>query len=270
MILEKTIELVKQIYRYHKIVAPEITEVVIGLGYTGVEVAAYCYEPFLGVAQTLPNIIDNTNCSKIDFSGTLRERNITQLLGWSIGPPSLKKIIGIATLNAVSQHIFEIQNPYNEITEDIMSYLNINHNSSIMFIGFIEPMIKKASKITSFLTIVDDNPYIRQLSKRFSIKKDIRDLKENDLSVDVLFCTGSSLINNSLENILALFKKKASYIVLIGPTVSFIPDILFDSGVDIVGGFKIIDSKNSLKVLQEGGGMKDFKHYGRKFNFIKD
>jgi len=175
MILEKTIELVKQIYRYHKIVAPKVTKVVIGLGYTGVEVAAYCYEPFLGVAKTLSRIIDNTNCSKIDFSGTLTERNITQLLGWSIEPPSLKKIIGIATLNAVSQHIFEIQNPYNEITEDLMSYLKINHSTRIMFIGFIEPMIKKASKITNSISIVDDNPFIRQLSNKFSIKKDIRD-----------------------------------------------------------------------------------------------
>jgi hypothetical protein len=53
MIIEKTVELVKKIYKYHKIVAPKVTKVVIGLGYTGVEVSAYCYEPFLGLAYTL-------------------------------------------------------------------------------------------------------------------------------------------------------------------------------------------------------------------------
>ncbi|MFW9827265.1 MAG: hypothetical protein ACFFEY_06740 [Candidatus Thorarchaeota archaeon] len=34
-----------------------MTKVVIGLGYTGVEVTGYAYEPFLGLASTLPNII---------------------------------------------------------------------------------------------------------------------------------------------------------------------------------------------------------------------
>jgi len=270
MILEKTVELVKQIYKYHKILAPRITQVVIGLGYTGVEISAYCYEPFLGLAQTLPQVINGTDCSKIKFAGDLTEKTVTELLEWTTKPPSLEKIIGIATLNAVSQHILEIINPYNEIKKDLIRFLKINKQSKIIFIGFIEPMIKRIKKLTDFITIIDDNPFINQSSDRCLIKKNINELKEHELSVDVLFCSGTSLINNTLEDILSLFKRNANYIALIGPTVSFIPDILFDSGVDIVGGLKVNDSKSVLKVLQEGGGMKAFKQHCRKFNFIKD
>jgi len=270
MILEKTIELVKQIYKYHKILAPRITQVVIGLGYTGVEVSAYCYEPFLGLAQTLPQIINGTDCSKIKFAGDLTEKTVQELLEWTTKPPSLEKIIGIATLNAMSQHILEIINPYNEIKEDLIEFLNIKKQSKIVFIGFIEPMIKRVNKLTDSITIVDDNPFINQFSGNYLIKKNINELKESELSVDVLFCSGTSLINNSLVDILSLFKRKANYIALIGPTVSFIPDILFDSGVDIVGGLKVNSSKLVLKILQEGGGMKAFKQHCGKFNFIKD
>ena len=48
-----------------------------------------------------------------------------------------------------------------------------------------------------------------------------------------------------------------------------IPDILFEKGVDIVGGMEIVDSEATLRVLQEGGGTKLFKRYGKKYNLIK-
>ena len=111
VILEKTVELVIQIYRYRKIFPPKVTKAVIGLGYTGVEIQAYAYNPFLGLAYTLPSVIEKTNCSKINFAGTLTEKKLIDLLQWAYKAPSLEKIICIATLNAVSQHILEIINP---------------------------------------------------------------------------------------------------------------------------------------------------------------
>ena len=36
-----------------------------------------------------------------------------------------------------------------------------------------------------------------------------------------------------------------------------------------LGGMTFIDSKSTVKVLQEGGGTKYFKNFGRKYNFIK-
>ena len=54
MILENTVKLVLDIYKYHKIIPPRVSKVVIGLGYTGVELEALAYDPFLGLASTLP------------------------------------------------------------------------------------------------------------------------------------------------------------------------------------------------------------------------
>ena len=100
MILEKTVELIKQIYRYTKIFPPKITKVIIGLGYTAVEATTYGYDPFLGVAYSLPSVIKQINCSKIEFAGKLTNKSLDELLDWCCGAPSLKKIIGIATLHA--------------------------------------------------------------------------------------------------------------------------------------------------------------------------
>ena len=269
MILESTVKLVLDIYKYHKIIPPRVSKVVIGLGYTGVELEALAYDPFLGLAATLPAIIQSTNCTKIDFAGNLTNKSFKELMSWSYQPPSLERIIGIATLNAASQHILAVKSPYKEIEGDLVDFLKIKKDTKILFIGFMKPMIKKILNITKFINIIDNNPLIKSSYQNIPILNDINDLKESDLSGDILFCTGTSLINNTLEQILAVFRKKAKCIVLIGPTISFLPDILFDKGVDIVGGMTFSDSESTVKVLQEGGGTKYFKNFGRKYNFIK-
>ena len=269
MILENTVELVLDIYRYRKILPPKVSKVILGLGYTGVELISYAYDPFLGLASTLPKIIRSTNCTKIDFAGSLTNKSFKELMNWSYQPPSIEKIIGIATLNAASQHVLAVKNPYKEIKEDLLDFLKIKKETRITFIGFMKPMVRNILNRTKFIKIIDNNPVIKRIYHDIPILNDIDDLKESDLATDILFCTGTSLINNTLERILSVFRKQAKCIVLIGPTISFLPDILFDKGVDIVGGMSITNSESTIKVLQEGGGTKFFKKYGRKYNFVK-
>ena len=270
MILEKTCDLVLQIYKYRKIPPPRISNVTIGLNYTGVEIEALCYDPFLGLAQTLSSVVQETNCNKNDFAGTLTERSVFELMRWSQEEPSLKKVIGVATLNAVSQHLLEITNPYLAIQGDLVEYLKIDKDAKIIFIGLMEPIVKQVIKITKLITIVENNPLTSTTYGSFRVKREIDQLNNDDFPADVLFCTGTTLINNTLEDILSKFKKKAQKVVVIGPTASMIPDILFDYGVDVVGGMTIKNSSVALKVIKEGGGTKLFKQFGKKYNFIKE
>lgn len=270
MILEKTVELVNQIHTYRKILPLKVARVIIGLGYTGVEIHAYAFNPFLGLAYTLPSVIGKTNCSKIDFAGRLTEKSIEKLLKWAYKAPSLEKIIGIATLNAISQHLLKIMNPYKKLKVDLLKYLKIDKDTKIIFIGQITSLIQHVSKITKSIIIVENNPSKSPSLNKLSIKTNIDKLNKEELSTNILFCTGTALINDTMEEILALFRRNAQKIVVIGPTASMIPDILFDNGVDIVGGIKIVDYKSTIKVLQEGGGTKHFKEYGKKYNLIKE
>jgi uncharacterized protein (DUF4213/DUF364 family) len=270
MILEKTIDLIKQIYKIHKIIPPKITKVVIGLGYTGVEVTAYGHEPFLGLASTLSSIVNKSDCSKIEFAGSITNFHLSEVLNWAIAPPSIKKIIGIATLNGVSQHILRILNPYKKLEGNLLDFLEIDENTSITFIGLIKPLIREVRKKTQSITLTEDTIPIPPEFESYKNKRDINQIEIKDLSIDILFCTGTALINDTIERILEIFKNKARKIIMIGPSVSIIPDILFDYGVDIVGGMEIYDSIATIKILQEGGGTKFFKNYGKKYNLIKD
>jgi uncharacterized protein (DUF4213/DUF364 family) len=269
LILEKTVELVKQIYKYHKIMPPKVNKVIVGLGYTGVELLAYTFDPLLGLAQTLPQIIAKTNCSKIEFAGQLTKKKLIELLDWSFKTPSLEKIIGIATLNAMSQHILNVMNPYVNIESNLIDYLKINNNSIISCIGLIKPLVRELKEKTQKIAIVEENLSSQTPFKDLEVVANISHLKNDFLHPDILICTGTTLINNTIEDILTKFRQTAGIIILIGPTASMIPDILFDNGVDIVAGMKITDTEATIKVLQEGGGTKLFKKYGVKYNFIK-
>lgn len=269
MILEKTVELIKQIYKVHEIIPPKVTKVVIGLGYTGVEVSAYEIEPILGLASTLPSVVNTADCSKIKFAGKLTNKKLLELLEWSYLAPSLKKIIGIATLNAVSQHILRINNVYSKLKGDPLDCLEINQDTSITIIGLMKPFIRKLVKKTRKITLVEDTISAPKEFSEFIFLTNIDELEKEEISTDILFCTGTSLINNTIEKILNLFRKKTRKIIIMGPSVGMLPDVLFNHGVDIVGGMEITNSEETLKILQEGGGTKLFKKFGEKYNLIK-
>jgi uncharacterized protein (DUF4213/DUF364 family) len=134
----------------------------------------------------------------------------------------------------------------------------------------MKPLVRKLSKITKTITLVENSIPITTEFNEFKFRNNIEELNDNEFSTDILFCTGSSLINDTMEKILELFRNKARKIILIGPSASMIPDVLFETGVNIVGGMEIVDSEATLRVLQEGGGTKLFKQYGKKYNLIKE
>src|SRR4030042_1921625 len=70
---------------------------------------------------------------------------------------------------------------------------------------------------------------------------------------DVVGITGTSFINHTLEGLLNLCKK--AYIVIIGPTTPF-SSILFDHGVDVICGTKVIDSERLIRFISEGATFK--------------
>jgi uncharacterized protein len=69
---------------------------------------------------------------------------------------------------------------------------------------------------------------------------------------DVLLITGTTLINDTLEELLAL-AKPAARVTMVGPTVSLLPDAFLRRGADILGTVRITDPDAFLDMLAEGG-----------------
>ena len=71
---------------------------------------------------------------------------------------------------------------------------------------------------------------------------------------DVVGITGTSFINHTLEGLLAFCKR--AYVVMIGPTTPLSP-VLFDHGIDVICGTKVIDSGRLIRFISEGATFRE-------------
>ena len=67
---------------------------------------------------------------------------------------------------------------------------------------------------------------------------------------DIVAITGSAFINHTMERLLAACRPESTVMVL-GSTTPLSP-VLFDYGVDIISGTRVIDPKRALRCLSEG------------------
>ena len=87
---------------------------------------------------------------------------------------------------------------------------------------------------------------------------------------DIVIITGSTLSNNTIDNLLKDIPLHLQTIV-VGPTSSIIPDILFKYHVNIIGSTKILDSEKAFAIISEAGaGFHLFKNCAKKICLIND
>ena len=67
---------------------------------------------------------------------------------------------------------------------------------------------------------------------------------------DVVAVTGSAFVNHTIDDLLALCRPE-SYVVVLGPTTPLSP-VLFDYGVDVIAGARIVDEGAVLHCVSEG------------------
>jgi uncharacterized protein (DUF4213/DUF364 family) len=72
--------------------------------------------------------------------------------------------------------------------------------------------------------------------------------------------TGSTLVNNTLEHLLALVRPETR-VTIVGPTVGMLPDAFLAHGADILGCVRITEPDAFRDLLAEGGS--GYHFFGR-------
>jgi len=76
----------------------------------------------------------------------------------------------------------------------------------------------------------------------------------------VALITGATLVNNTLEELLALTRPDAR-VTVVGPTVGMLPDAFLARGADVLGCVRITEPDAFLDLLAEGGS--GYHFFGR-------
>jgi len=175
----------------------------------------------------------------------------------------LEKVAGVALLNAVSQYLlWYIHQDRYSINQDMDAFFILESEElqklKVVLIGYIAPLEEMLRDKVRELAIIERSPFTRG-----NALPDIATPRVLP-NADVVFITGSALINDTIDYVLAL-SRKAKIKVLVGPTAQILPDVVFKAGITHVASTRVIDIDNACKMLKLGGGTRSLVKCGEKY-----
>jgi uncharacterized protein (DUF4213/DUF364 family) len=214
------------------------------------------YYAWMGEAQTGMN----ERYADRDFAGM----NPLELMQYFNSEHEADRSLGLAAINAVSQSIFRRANFPLDTASNSMGELDIRENDHVGMIGFFPSLVRRLREQNIRVTVIEKKLHLVQSDELVNVSLDASEL----LSCNKILSTASTLLNNSVDEILE-YTKSAEVVVVVGPTAGFFPDPLFKRGVSAVGGSMIVDVELAISRLSSEQGLGDAarKYLIKKTNY---
>ncbi|MDY9927447.1 Rossmann-like domain-containing protein [Methanosarcina sp.] len=227
----------------------EVEDVRIGLAYTGVLLS----ENYGGVACT--PLYEFSCCPTLGFTETLKGKTADKVLELALSENPLEAAVGIATLNALSHMLRDLepehfQRSYSDILDLIIP------GDRVAMVGYFSPLVPKILKITGKLTVLEKREIESPKTRTLPSEK----AREVLTVSDVIILSASTLANRTFDELLSL-RGTAREVVLLGPSAPLYPAPFFSRGITAIMGTRIIDPLTMLTVVSEAGGTKKLHQY---------
>jgi len=168
--------------------------------------------------------------------GQLIGRSPLDLVDLYMSDDEAQRSIGLAAINAISQHLFHIAAYQLETTSDSMAQLAFSPGDHVGMVGLFPSLVKKLRVQNIDLTVIENKPHLVLVNDNYEVTLDVSRLHD----CNKILCTGAVLLNDTVDEVLD-HCRNADVIAMIGPTVSCLPDPLFARGVYVVGGTTVAD-----------------------------
>jgi len=157
----------------------------------------------------------------------------------------ISDMIGLASINAICQHVMrEINFPVDSAT-DSLGLLSVSEGDKVGMVGLFSGLINTIRKSGAELIIIERNDKLIRKFPDLPITSDTTRLS----TCNKIISTSTTVLNNSLDEILEHCPPGA-FISIVGPTAGYFPDPLFARGVVVVGGRVVKDGKSFLQLLE--------------------
>jgi len=152
------------------------------------------------------------------------------------GDDSVERALGLAAINAVTQHVFRRAGYEPDLAADSLGSLQPEPGDRVGMIGFFPPLVERVRAQGLPLTVVELRAELVKEEPGLSVTLDPKRLA----SCNKIVCTSTVLLNDTLEQILSNCRH-AEELALIGPSASCFPDPLFARGVTTLGGYWVLE-----------------------------
>jgi uncharacterized protein (DUF4213/DUF364 family) len=172
-----------------------------------------------------------------DFAGKYPQEFVPAFGG---GKP-VEEMIAMACINAICQQAMtELSIPLDHVT-DPFGLLAPGPGDIIGMVGLFGGLTARIKKTGAQLIVIEKDEALIGQGRSFQVSADAAELAK----CNKVLCTGTTVLNNSLDDILANLSP-GTFVSVVGPTVGYFPDPLFARGVDVAGGRVVADSREFL------------------------
>nr|HDN00684.1 hypothetical protein [Deltaproteobacteria bacterium] len=175
--------------------------------------------------------------------GELTKKTALEVVEYARSDNFLEASIGMAALNSLL-----------EVDEDRCVDLNAfdilaekGRGKNVCVVGHF-PFISRIRELAKRLWVIEKRPQEGDLPAGEA---------ENVLPIaDVVAITGTSFINNTVDDLLGLCRD--SFVLMVGAT-SPLSSVLFDYGVDMIAGSKVADPQTAIRCISEGATFRQIR-----------
>ena len=224
----------------------DVLDVRIGLHWTTVVVGAND-DRRCGLASTILEHHEHHGTADINDAGTLDQKTGKQLASLALSNPGAGTSVGIAAINALIPSHPELWQDGN--AEEIIAHEG--RGKTVVVIGDFPFSTRLRQKVLDL--VVFDN----QLREGVQPKSMMAEIVP---TAEVVAITGMTLINHTLEQILALCSQTATKII-VGPSTPLSP-VLYDHGIDILCGSVVVDVDSVVKTASQGATFRQLRRAG--------
>jgi uncharacterized protein (DUF4213/DUF364 family) len=190
-----------------------------------------------GLASTQRDAHTPHGHSLIRWAGDLVDRDAGELAGLLRSKSPMEAALGMATVNA----LLEVEESCLTDRNASAEIMQRGAGKRVVVVGHF-PFIPKVRQVVGHLDVLELDPGPNELPPKAAA--------EVIPEADVVAITGTSLVNKTFDKLIQHCRSDA-FVLLLGPTSPLSP-VLFEYGVDLVAGTRIVDPKVALTVAGQG------------------
>ena len=160
--------------------------------------------------------------------------------------------IGLAAINAITQHIFHRAHYRLAAAGNSMGDLEFKDDDHIGMVGYFPSLVSKLRQREIRLTVIEKKSKFLESGNLVNVTQEPARLGV----CNKVIVTAATLLNETIDDMLE-YASGAHQIVVVGPTAGFFPDPLFARRVTAIGGTEIILADALIDRLKRNQGMGD-------------
>jgi uncharacterized protein (DUF4213/DUF364 family) len=237
-----------------------VERAVIGLFYTGVALSCGTADGCATPRDAMPDAMCcPMTMQGAPYYGPLQGKTAAALIGDVQAADGIRRSLAIATLNALAEECWGRRpHPLVELRAGIDAFdaVKLAPDNQVVVVGAFIPFLKRLKSRGQPYLVLEQEPGTLK-PEEMPFYRPAEMAREVVPLADVLLITGTTLLNDTLEDLLALARPDTK-VTIVGPSVTLLPGPFLDRGADVLGGVRITKPDEFLAILGEGGGAPHF------------